>query len=262
MKKCIKCKIEKELTDFRFIKKTNKYWGTCKKCRKEYNKEYREKRKEYLKEKRKEYYKNNKEEFRKNSKKYREKNKEKIKELHKEYYKNNKEYLKEYHKEYREKNKEYLKEYWKKYRENNKEKIKEYDKEYIKKNKHKIRAEKRKYENNKRKTDPLYKMKCNLRTRIYSAFKRATWRKGDGTEKLLGCSFKTAHKHIERQFTKGMTWDNHGEWHIDHIMPLASAKTEEELKKLCHYRNLQPLWGEDNKSKGATIPNVQIQLKI
>ena len=48
-----------------------------------------------------------------------------------------------------------------------------------------------------------------------------------------------------------MSWENHGEWHIDHKKPLASAKTEEELKKLCHYTNLQPLWALDNIRKGA-----------
>ncbi len=52
-----------------------------------------------------------------------------------------------------------------------------------------------------------------------------------------------------------MSWDNHTKygWHIDHIIPLASAKTEEELKSLCHYTNLQPLWAKENLSKGAKI---------
>ena len=59
-----------------------------------------------------------------------------------------------------------------------------------------------------------------------------------------------------------MNWNNQGEWHIDHIIPLASASTEEELLKLCHYRNLQPLWAKDNLEKQAKIPNVQIQFKI
>ena len=48
-----------------------------------------------------------------------------------------------------------------------------------------------------------------------------------------------------------MTCDNHGEWHIDHILPLASAKDDEEVFKLCHYTNLQPLWAEDNLIKGC-----------
>jgi len=60
-------------------------------------------------------------------------------------------------------------------------------------------------------------------------------------------------KHIEKQFTKGMSWKNQGDWHIDHIMPLASANTIEETIRLCHYTNLQPLWALDNLEKGAKI---------
>jgi hypothetical protein len=48
-----------------------------------------------------------------------------------------------------------------------------------------------------------------------------------------------------------MTWENHGEWHLDHIKSLASSKTEQELYKRCHYTNLQPLWAIDNIKKGA-----------
>ena len=55
------------------------------------------------------------------------------------------------------------------------------------------------------------------------------------------------------KFTTGMSWENRNEWHIDHKIPLSSAKTEEEIYELCHYTNLQPLWAFDNLSKGNKI---------
>ena len=70
------------------------------------------------------------------------------------------------------------------------------------------------------------------------------------TEELLGTDYMTVKKHIERQFTKGMCWDKlGGEIHLDHIIPLSSAKDSNELIKLCHYSNLQPLWAVDNFRK-------------
>ena len=60
-------------------------------------------------------------------------------------------------------------------------------------------------------------------------------------------------EHLENQFKEGMTWHNRSEWHIDHIVPLSSANNEEELYKLCHYTNLQPLWAEENLKKSNKI---------
>ena len=57
--------------------------------------------------------------------------------------------------------------------------------------------------------------------------------------------------HLSNMFLDGMSFDNYGEWHIDHIVPLVTAKTEEEVIKLNHYTNLQPLWAKDNLSKGG-----------
>lgn len=79
--------------------------------------------------------------------------------------------------------------------------------------------------------------------------------KNSKTKDFLGGDFQTVKLYIEKQFSEGMTWENHSihGWHIDHIIPLSSAKTEEELKSLCHYTNLQPLWAKDNISKGAKL---------
>lgn len=124
---------------------------------------------------------------------------------------------------------------------------------YRKKNKDKTNAYRRVYSKNRRKKDPLYKFKKNLRTRTSLAFTTNYWTKNSGNIDMLGTDYETAFKHIESQFTEGMTWENHGEWHIDHIIPLSSAKTKEEMEKLCHYTNLQPLWKEENLSKGNKI---------
>jgi hypothetical protein len=71
---------------------------------------------------------------------------------------------------------------------------------------------------------------------------------------MVGCTQDELFKHIEAQFTDGMSWDRLGDIEIDHIIPLASAKTEEELIALCHYTNLQPLWAEHNRLKGTLMP--------
>ena len=79
--------------------------------------------------------------------------------------------------------------------------------------------------------------------------------KSDSTSKLLGCSIDRACDHLESQFTEGMSWDNYGEWHIDHIIPCSFFDlTKPSHQKLCfNWKNLQPLWAEDNMSKGNKI---------
>lgn len=147
------------------------------------------------------------------------------------------------------------------YRKNNKEKIKKYKKIWQNIKKKHINEYKKKWINEK-KTDHLFRMKENLRSRTYKAFKNKGYRKNTKTQEMLGVDWQVAKKHIERQFTKGMNWDNYGEWHIDHIIPLASAKTEERIKKLCHYTNLQPLWAEHNIIKKDKINGQQTLLRI
>ena len=94
-------------------------------------------------------------------------------------------------------------------------------------------------------------MSINLRSRTREAFKRSRWNKSSTNKELLGCSFEVAHNHLETQFTDGMSWENQGDWHIDHIIPLCAADTKEELELLCHHKNLQPLWAFDNLSKNG-----------
>jgi hypothetical protein len=78
-------------------------------------------------------------------------------------------------------------------------------------------------------------------------------RKNNTTFYIIGCLPNQLKEHLEKQFNGNMSWDNYGKWHIDHIIPLSSAKNEDEVYKLCNYTNLQPLWAEDNLKKSNKI---------
>ena len=127
----------------------------------------------------------------------------------------------------------------------------------------KIRIRQGDYMLTRKLNDPLFKLRCNIGGRTSQAFKRKGYSKTSKYHEMLGVPYEIASAHIERQFTKGMTWLNHGEWHIDHVIPLASADNEAELINLCHYTNLQPLWAKDNLVKNAKIiSGTQIQLRM
>jgi HNH endonuclease len=167
-------------------------------------------------------------------------------------------------KQYREKNPEKSKESSKNYRIKNVEERRKKSVQYYIDNKDKIlksskllresykpkRAIRRK---ERRKTDVIYGLVNDVRYRIWFYLKSHNITKKNKTFEIVGCSPKFLKEHLETQFTDGMTWDNRSEWHIDHIIPLSSAKTEDELYKLCHYENLQPLWAEDNLKKSNKL---------
>ncbi len=102
-------------------------------------------------------------------------------------------------------------------------------------------------------SDDLFKLAAVCRGRIHNIFKCKNIKKKNQSKELIGCSWRELKDRLSNQFTEGMTLENHGKWHIDHIIPLASAKTEEELIKLCNYKNLQPLWAVDNLKKSDNI---------
>ena len=143
--------------------------------------------------------------------------------------------------------KEKAREYKKNYRKNNKEKFKKY---YLKFKEYHLA-----YSKNRRLTDTLYRLTLNLRSLTYQSFKNKGLRKNKRTENILGCSFEFMKEYIENKFENWMTWETQGRyngefnygWDIDHIIPLSSAKTEEELIQLCHYLNLQPLCSKVNR---------------
>ena len=108
------------------------------------------------------------------------------------------------------------------------------------------------YKNHRYGTDLLFKIKCVLRSRLNKAM-RNKWKSGSSVDDL-GCSIEEFKLYIESKFSTNMSWDNHSKrgWHIDHIIPLSAfdLTDPEQVKRACHYTNLQPLWAEDNESKG------------
>jgi hypothetical protein len=98
-----------------------------------------------------------------------------------------------------------------------------------------------------------FKIAYNLRTRLRTAIKNN--KKTTTTLDYLGCTISELKIHLETKFTIGMSWDNYGKWHIDHILPCSSfdMSKESEQKKCFHYTNLQPLWAIDNIKKSNKI---------
>ena len=158
-------------------------------------------------------------------KKWRGKNKEKLSEYHKEWTQQNKEHRKEYHKEWREKNKEYYQKY------------------------------RRDYEKTKKDSDPSYKLACYTRTAIYTCLKERDITKYKNTFDLLPYSLEKLINHLESQFKEDMSWENYGEWHVDHIKPMSSFNIQSpedgSFQECWSLNNLQPLWGKENLSKGS-----------
>ena len=154
----------------------------------------------------------------------------------------------------------------KKWKQNNPEKTRASVRKYRKKNPEKERARDKKrskrpeYKKRKNarhreriKTDPQYRLAHNLRSRVHNVFKGKA--KSASTMTLLGCSIPHLKDHLEKQFLPGMTWENYGTWHMDHMMPMASfdLNDPEQQRQCCHYTNLQPMWATENMCKNAKV---------
>ncbi len=154
---------------------------------------------------------------------------------------------------------------------NNKEKRSEYVKNYSKENKEHINNKSRiyyynntkkvidynvSYKRNRRLSDDLFRLSDNIRKSISKSFANKNNRKNIKSELILGCTFKEFKLYIESKFESWMTWENYGlyngresyGWDLDHIIPIASAKTEEEIIKLNHFTNFQPLCSYINRN--------------
>jgi hypothetical protein len=258
MKTCKKCNLEKELSLFYKNKSTkdglNSY---CKICFKEIRKESYVKNKENTLLSCKKWLNNNKEKMQK----YREDNKEKINQYRKQrhidkmkekyfnYYLNNKVEIDIFfnNKQINDLNILYCVKEFKKNKSKTKREF------YLKDWKINNKEYSNTYMNKRNKEDKIFKFRNSLRSLIYSSFKRGSfnYKKKSKTEFILGCTIEEFRNYIESKFTDNMCFENHGKWHLDHIIPLASANTEEDIIKLNHYTNFQPLWAFDNLSKGC-----------
>ena len=234
---CTKCHVNKEITDF-VISKTIKsgYCSVCKICMKDYKKKHYVKNIILINEKNKKYYLENKNKIRINQ---------------------NKKY----------KNDEIFRNKIKEYEKNNSDKIKKQKLEYKIKNKEQIRLKTNEYRKNKKETNKLYFLTCKIRGMISKAIKRKNLVKNNNTFNIIGCDNVFLKEYIESKwYNKSnlndlgevwMNWDNYGKykygvlyygWDIDHIIPLSSSLTEEDVIKLNHYTNLQPLCSYINRN--------------
>ena len=163
-----------------------------------------------------------------------------------------------------------------KYRFNNRAKLIEQKRTYYRENKEILAIKKKVYNKNNPRTEykrkwksnnkkrlsdqakqrydsePLYRLTVGLRNRIQKVFKGLN--KSKTSKELLGVNdIQFIFNYMESKFQLGMSWGNYGKWHVDHVIPLCTAKTEKELENLCHYTNLQPLWAKDNLKKSKTL---------
>ena len=258
---CTKCGKEKNLNEF------NKKSNLCKDCIREYKKEYYLRNKDMIKAKVQEYRNNNKDRVNATQKKYKESHRELLREKQRKYYNENKVVLNEKHKEYMidynklyyENNKDELMIKKRKYQKENADKIREYRKLYDNQNKEHIRKRHakylRKYTKMRKDNDPLFKLIIQVRGLISGSFSRKGYTKKSKTYEILGTDYKTFYNYLLDSFEKnyGYKWNGKEEVHIDHVIPLATANTEEEVIKLCHYTNLQLLKVKDNLEKNDKL---------
>lgn len=160
----------------------------------------------------------------------------------KKYYEKNKEDIIGYHKGWSKDNRKELRKYHSKWREENREHVNKYARDY---------------ERKRRAEDPKYRLGVRTRTAVWQLLKERGVKKTNKTFDLLGYSIEELMIHLEALFTVGMTWDNYGEWHVDHKIPMNSFQFESTddigFKECWKLSNLQPLWGPDNLSKGTKL---------
>jgi len=253
-KKCTKCGEVKSLDEFTNAKKGKHGKNArCKSCDKLYYKS----NKERIKQRQKGYYLKNKKDILNNAKRYREDNSENIKRyrednsenqyyLNKEWRKKNKKKVKKYHKKYRVKHEKRIKERRKK----NKEKIKEYNLIYRKENKEKINGNFR----IRKETDLLFRLRCRIKCNVITAIKNQGYTKNTKTFNILKCEYNFFMDWLNGKASNGYTYGI-GDLHLDHVIPISLAQTEDEAILLSHYSNYQLLSADENLAKSNSYVN-------
>ena len=213
------------------------------------------------------WYEKNKAKIKARAKVWKKNNRAKVLEGNARYRKKNAERIKSYNDAYDErrrqtgaqrayytKNKDKLIAYQRNLYATDKEKVLARNEAYREKNKTKIRTKQREYERYQRATNIAFKLKMACYTRMRDAL-RGVGAKSARTLELLGCTGDFLKGYLQAKFQEGMSWENYGSWHIDHIKPVASfdLTKPEQQRAAFHYTNLQPLWAIDNRMKGARL---------
>lgn len=173
------------------------------------------------------------------------------------YYRNREQY-KKYRKMYYQKHKKEIYNKLLIWRKENPEKLKQYNKKYYQSHRKKCLQRGSSYIKNRLKTDTLFRLLYNLRSRVNKAVKN-NYKKSRTTLELLGCTIPELKQHLQKQFKKGMNWKNYGKgkkkWHIDHIKQCSifDLSKLKEQRKCFHYTNLRPLWAKENLSRKKKI---------
>ena len=182
-------------------------------------------------------------------------NKEQVLTYMKEYYKENKEQRIAYQNTYYKENREQVITYRKIYYKENKEQRTTYQNTYYKENREQRIAYHAVYSANRRMNDHLFKLRGNISHLISLSYKNQGYNKNTKTEAIIGCSFEHFNSHLISTAIAnyGSYIDLPGIYHIDHIIPMSSAKCEKEVLKLNHYSNLQLLYPKDNIKKSNKL---------
>lgn len=144
-------------------------------------------------------------------------------------------------KKYRDENKEHYKEYFRVYKKEHKDEIREKYKPHV-----------REYQKMKRATDIQYKLKNAISCRIRGTIKN---KNGKRSIDIVGYTIDELKQHLEKQFNNGMSWDNYGEWQIDHRIPVSyfDLTNDDDIKECWALTNLQPMWKKENLLKSNKL---------